>query len=101
MPAPSQSPRPTGPPGPPTDSGPAAASDRGLLARRWSHALPTLALFVGLAVVNTYPLAVTPRTTIGRHGDALFSVWRLAWVAHQLRTDPARLFDANIFYPER
>ena len=27
--------------------------------------------------------------------------WILAWVAHQLVTDPLRLFDANIFYPER
>ena len=28
----------------------------------------------------------TPR--IGQHGDAFFSVWRLAWVAHQLKTSP-------------
>lgn len=27
--------------------------------------------------------------------------WVLAWVAHQLPRAPARLFDANIFYPER
>jgi hypothetical protein len=27
--------------------------------------------------------------------------WTLAWVAHQLPRAPARLFDANIFYPER
>src|SRR5687768_2234701 len=33
-------------------------------------------------------------------GDPLFAMWRFAWVAHQLRADPARLFDANIFYPE-
>jgi hypothetical protein len=32
-------------------------------------------------------------------GDPLFSMWRLAWVAHQLPRDPARLFDANIFHP--
>jgi len=32
-------------------------------------------------------------------GDPLFSMWRLAWVAHQIVTDPARLFDANIFHP--
>jgi hypothetical protein len=34
-------------------------------------------------------------------GDPLFTMWRLAWVAHQVRADPAHLFDANIFYPER
>ena len=30
----------------------------------------------------------------------MFSVWRLDWVAYQLRTDPLHLFDANIFHPE-
>src|SRR5262245_697344 len=32
-------------------------------------------------------------------GDPLFSMWRLAWVAHQLPLDPFHLFDANIFHP--
>ena len=34
-------------------------------------------------------------------GDPLFSMWRMGWVAHQLVADPAHLFDANIFYPDR
>jgi hypothetical protein len=34
-------------------------------------------------------------------GDPLFSIWRVAWVAHQIVTNPPHLFDANIFYPER
>jgi hypothetical protein len=34
-------------------------------------------------------------------GDPLFSIWRIGWVLHQLAVDPLRLFDANIFYPER
>jgi hypothetical protein len=58
------------------------------------------AFFTGLAVLNTYPLAVQADSVIGQHGDAYFSVWRLAWIAHQLVTDPRHLFDANIFYPE-
>jgi len=33
-------------------------------------------------------------------GDPLFSIWRVAWVAHQIVADPWHLFDANIFYPE-
>ena len=37
---------------------------------------------------------------VGPHYDALFGVWRLAWIAHQLPRDPAHLFDANIFHPE-
>ncbi len=32
-------------------------------------------------------------------GDPLFSMWRMAWVRHQLSTDPRHLFDANIFHP--
>jgi hypothetical protein len=58
-------------------------------------------VFVILALVNTFPLILHPSSTIGEHGDAYFSVWRLAWIAHQLRADPAHLFDANIFYPHR
>ena len=47
-----------------------------------------------------WPIAARPDARIGEHGDAYFSVWRLAWVAHQLKTSPLHLFDANIFYPE-
>jgi hypothetical protein len=32
-------------------------------------------------------------------GDPYFSMWRLAWIAHQLKTDPLQLWNANIFYP--
>jgi hypothetical protein len=39
--------------------------------------------------------------SIPDYGDPLFSIWRIGWVLHQLLRDPARLFDANIFFPER
>ena len=32
-------------------------------------------------------------------GDPLFSMWRMAWVRHQLSTNPRHLFDATIFSP--
>ena len=32
-------------------------------------------------------------------GDPLFSMWRLAWVRHQITADWRHLFDANIFFP--
>jgi len=67
---------------------------------RSTHTALALALFVALTLANAWPLAVAPNTTVGQHGDALFSVWRLAWVAHQLRANPLHLFDGNIFYPE-
>jgi hypothetical protein len=57
-------------------------------------------LFVVLAAVMIRPLA-TSSSLLPDSDDALFSVWRLAWVAHQLPHDPAHLFDANIFYPHR
>jgi hypothetical protein len=38
-------------------------------------------------------------TSVPDLGDPLFSMWRLAWVAHQLPRDPLHLFDANIFHP--
>jgi hypothetical protein len=54
-----------------------------------------------LAVLLTWPIA--PRMgSAGRvlNGDGRFSVWNVAWVARALTTDPLRVFDANIFYPE-
>ena len=38
-------------------------------------------------------------TSVPDRGDPLFSMWRIAWVAHQLPVDPRHLFDANIFHP--
>jgi hypothetical protein len=34
-------------------------------------------------------------------GDPLFSIWRLAWISHQLPRAPLALFDGNQFHPER
>ncbi len=58
------------------------------------------ALFTALTLALTYPQVLSLSTHIGTHYDALFSIWRLAWIAHQLITDPVHLFDANIFYPQ-
>jgi len=58
---------------------------------------------LGLAVIMTWPLArglgSLGRSTGG--GDGLYSVWNVAWVAHALTSNPARLYDANIFHPHR
>ena len=56
-----------------------------------------------LAIAMTWPLA-RGLGHLGRtenSGDARFAVWNVAWVAHALTTDPARVYDANIFYPHR
>ena len=53
-----------------------------------------------LVGVFTWP-QVLHMHSVADLGDPLFSIWRLGWIAHQLPRDPARLFDANLFYPER
>jgi hypothetical protein len=52
-----------------------------------------------LAVLMTWPLGRVSHAIVPASDDAYFSIWRLAWVAHQLPEDPAHLFDANIFHP--
>ncbi len=78
-----------------------AASARPLLFRlRWP--LAALALFALLAVLHTWPLATAPGTlSRNDNGDAVLHEWIMAWVAHQVITDPLHLFDANIFFPDR
>ena len=60
----------------------------------------TTAAFIVLTIAFTYPQIRLLRTHMAPHYDTLFSVWRLAWIAHQLLHDPRHLFNANIFYPE-
>lgn len=54
-----------------------------------------------LIVVCLVPLwpQLTNIRAVPDPGDPFFSVWRLAWVAHQIVSSPSHLFDANIFYP--
>ncbi|HKT82144.1 MAG TPA: hypothetical protein VJP86_18070 [Vicinamibacterales bacterium] len=61
-----------------------------------------LAGFGLLAAAITYPL-LFHLGSIGykayQVGDAQYSIWNVAWVAHALLTDPRHVLDANIFYP--
>ena len=61
-----------------------------------------MAVAIVLAVVMTWPLAARPGS-VARFdtNDGKFSLWNVAWVAHALTTNPATLFDANIFHPTR
>ncbi len=61
--------------------------------------LPPLGLFVSLTVVTAFPLVRGAWNTIANYGDPLLNTWILAWDVHALTTQPAHLFDANIFYP--
>lgn len=54
---------------------------------------------LSMAIAMTWPLSSFSSVNVPTSDDAYFSIWRLAWVAHQLPTNPRHLFDANIFYP--
>lgn len=64
-------------------------------------ALVVLALFVVLTICMTWPLVLHAGASVEDLHDALLNTWILAWDGHALLTDPAGLFDANIFYPYR
>ena len=67
---------------------------------RWPRAA-CLALFVGLAVLHTWPLARDPASlSRNDNADTMLNEWILSWVVHQAVNDPGRLFQANIFHPE-
>lgn len=57
---------------------------------------------VALTAVLTYPLAFQ-FDRVGRVNtdDGRWSIWVVSWVAHALTTDPAGVYQANIFYPQR
>ena len=54
-----------------------------------------------LLILAAFQQQVRDLYAVPDRGDPLFSMWRMAWVRHQLSTDPSHLFDANIFYPLR
>ncbi|MCU1381557.1 MAG: hypothetical protein JWL71_254 [Acidobacteria bacterium] len=71
-----------------------------VLTRAVRHPLlSAVALLSALTVIMTWPQALHLSSRVPGHDDPLFSIWRLAWIAHALRHDPRHLFDANIFYP--
>ena len=60
------------------------------------------ALCLLLAVLHTWPLVTDPGTlSRNDNADAQLNEWAMSWIAHQLPREPSRLFDADIFYPER
>ena len=59
---------------------------------------PAVVVFA-LTMLLTWPQPLHMATRVWSHDDPLFSIWRLAWVAHALSTNTARLFDGNIFHP--
>lgn len=58
-------------------------------------------LLTVLTAAMTYPQVFNMRSGVADVGDPLLNTWALAWVAHQFPVAPGRVFDANIFHPER
>jgi hypothetical protein len=71
------------------------------LTLRLREAIAVVAFFAVLTCALTHPQLLSMGTHTGMHYDTLFSIWRLAWIAHTLPRNPAGLFDANIFAPEK
>ena len=64
--------------------------------------LAAFGLFALLAIAHTWPLAGDPAVhSRVDNGDYSLNVWAVDWVARTLPTNPAHLFDANIFHPAR
>jgi hypothetical protein len=70
-----------------------------ILHRTW-RSLGVVAAFAALTALMTWPQVAQLSSHATPHQDVHFNMWRLRWFAHALVT-PARIFDANIFFPER
>jgi hypothetical protein len=68
-------------------------------SRGWREIAVVGLVGAAAAVVLTFPLASRLGRIARDDADGRFSIWNVAWVAHALTTDPAHVFDANIFYP--
>jgi hypothetical protein len=78
-----------------------APAPRPFVPRHRPHVI-ALAAFALLAVIHTWPLASQPGYySRVDNGDYLLNAWVLDWVATTLPTRPWRVFDANIFHPEK
>ncbi len=55
--------------------------------------------FLCLTITMIWPLAAPGPVSVPTSDDSYFSIWRLAWIAHQIVRNPAELFNANVFYP--
>jgi hypothetical protein len=67
----------------------------------WKLWAGLVALLAAVTGIVTYPQITHMSSAVHDFGDPLLNAWALAWTPHALVTQPASLFDANIFHPER
>jgi len=68
---------------------------------RWRRRVGISALFTALTAIMTWPQPLVLATHAMPHVDVFFNLWRLRWIHRALTTYPTRLFDGNVFHPER
>ena len=74
--------------------------ERALREKGTSREFALLVLgFSALTIALTWPQIIR-LDSVADLGDPLFSIWRIAWVSHQIVRHPLHLFDTNQFYPE-
>jgi hypothetical protein len=56
-------------------------------------------LYVLLAFLSFHPQLARPHDSVAYVGDALESVYIVAWNVHRFFSDPLRIFEANVFHP--
>ena len=79
------------------DTRPCAAADEPEPNRLRRFVWVSLAVFVVLAVLHTWPLALAPGTLSRNDNfDTVLHEWTLAWLAHQIVRDPLHLFDFHL-----
>ncbi len=66
---------------------------------KWRYDLLALLFFGVVSFVLLWPLSGHLAVSTNNEGDALEQVWVMGWGSHALTTDPASLFNGNIFYP--
>ncbi len=57
------------------------------------------AVYAVATLVLTWPLAIRLNTATATGADPPLQLWIARWIEHALVTDPAHLYDANVFYP--
>jgi hypothetical protein len=63
--------------------------------------LLAFAIYLALAVIVTWPMAIRMETAVTDEGDPLHLSWILDWNIHALTHKPLHIFDAPIFYPSK
>ncbi|HEY5502608.1 MAG TPA: hypothetical protein VIJ97_04795 [Candidatus Anoxymicrobiaceae bacterium] len=59
-------------------------------------------VFALITIAFTWPMVAHPATRVaGGSGDTLLSTYIMSWTAHAIRANPARLFNATMFFPNK